>query len=69
MLDEKLALRATLGNNLWRERKYIFGQVYMPGLEPVDLFWQEVWFCLTEEVMSSTSRLIASLWPKIALQL
>lgn len=60
-------MRTTLENNLGREREYIFGQVYMPGLELAELFWQEVWFCLTEIVMNSTSRLIASLWPKIAL--
>jgi len=39
----------------------------MPDLEPAGLFWQELWFCLTEKDMSS--RLIASLRPKIALQL
>lgn len=53
-------------NNLGRERKYIFGQVFMPDLEPAELFW-EVWFCLTEIVMNSTLKPIASLWPKIAL--
>lgn len=51
----------------FRELKCIFGQDYMPGLEPAELLWQEVWFCLTKIVMNSTSRLITSLWPKIVL--